>query len=146
MFGNIHLLTLIYVPAPSKCCIKKKTLRFCFVSGGTLCAICSCPWMRKKRPVIYWSWWIEKPLFPSPKSTAWLSLNNWLFISFHCTQRPNPETTWATNVDCGQDHHWKCHPFSPHTKTHWLQLLWSENAKEKENASEVAAVIFFKIK
>lgn len=75
--------------------------------------------------------WIAKP-FSSPKSTAWLSLNNWLFISFHHTQRPNPETTWATNVGCGWDHHWMCHSLLTTHKTHWLQLYEVKMLKKRK--------------
>lgn len=75
--------------------------------------------------------WIAKP-FSSPKSTAWLSLNNWLFISFHHTQRPNPETTWATNVGCGWDHHWMCHSLLTTHKTHWLQLYEVKILKKRK--------------
>lgn len=66
------------------------------------------------------------------KSTAWLSLNNWLFIFFHGTQRANPEATWATNAGSGGDHHGTCHFLLTTHKTHWLQLYEVEMPKKKK--------------
>lgn len=56
------------------------------------------------------------------KSAAWLSPNKWLLLPFHSTQRPNPGTTWATNVDSDWDHHSMCQTLLTTHKTHWLQL------------------------
>lgn len=56
------------------------------------------------------------------KSAAWLSPNKWLLLPFHSTQRPNPRTTWATNVDSDWDHHSMCQTLLTTHKTHWLQL------------------------
>lgn len=56
------------------------------------------------------------------KSAAWLSPNKWLLLPFQSTQRPNPRTTWATNVDSDWDHHSMCQTLLTTHKTHWLQL------------------------
>lgn len=66
------------------------------------------------------------------KSTAWLSLNNWLFIFFHGTQRANPEATWATNAGSDGDHHGTCHSLLTTHKTHWLQLYEVKIPKKKK--------------
>lgn len=56
------------------------------------------------------------------KSAAWLSPNKWLLLPFHGAQRPNPRTTWATNVDGHWDHRSMCQTLLGTHKTHWLQL------------------------
>lgn len=56
------------------------------------------------------------------KSTAWLNPNKWLLLPFHMAQKPNPRTTWATNVDSDWDHHSMCQTLLTTHKTHWLQL------------------------
>lgn len=56
------------------------------------------------------------------KSTAWLSPNKWLLLPFHSTQKANPRTTWATNVDSDWDHHSMCQTLLNSHKTHWLRL------------------------
>lgn len=97
----------------------------------------SCP---QQSAVIYWgelnckTFLPHTPLIPPPpkKSTAWLSLNNWLFISFHGTQRANPEATWATNAGGGGDHHGMCHCLLPTHKTHWLRLYEVKMPKQKK--------------
>lgn len=91
---------------------------------------------------------LSSPHTPHPrkekkkKSTASLSLN-WLFISFHGTQRANPEATWATNAGSGGDHHGTCHSLLTTHKTHWLQLYEVKMPEKKENVKEVSAVISF---
>lgn len=77
-------------------------------------------WVRKRERAHFkafllfpkWGW----------KSAAWLSPNKWLLLPFHSTQRPNPRTTWATNVDSDWDHHSMCQTLLTTHKTHWLQL------------------------
>ncbi len=51
----------------------------------------------------------------------WAQISDF-FLPFHTTQRPNPRTTWATNVDRVWDHHSMCQTLLTTHKTHWLQL------------------------
>lgn len=96
----------------------------------------SCP---QQNAVIYWGKLNCKTFLPhtpiiqkKKKSTAWLSLNNWLFIFFHGTQRANPEATWATNAGSDGDHHGTCHSLLTTHKTHWLQLYEVKIPKKKK--------------
>lgn len=75
------------------------------------------------------------------KSAAWLSPNKWLLLPFHSTQRPNPRTTWATNVDSDWDHHSMCQTLLTTHKNTLTAALWSENGPERENVKEVSTVI-----
>lgn len=73
-------------------------------------------------------------LFPKRgwKSAAWLSPNKWLLLPFQSTQRPNPRTTWATNVDSDWDHHSMCQTLLTTHKTHWLQLYEVKMAQKRK--------------
>lgn len=75
------------------------------------------------------------------KSAAWLSPNKWLLLPFHGAQRPNPRTTWATNVDSDWDHHSMCQTLLSTHKNTLTAALWSENGPERENVKEVSTVI-----
>lgn len=55
------------------------------------------------------------------------------FLPFQSTQRSNPRTTWATNVDSGWDHHSMCQTLlPPHTKhidCSFMKWKWPRKGK-----------------